>query len=1353
MAADPADRHGTLASMDISKDHQITWTATQVRALAVTGLASSHLQPFIRLLYNDPKLHSRRSNGSGKTRSILVESSGASDEVVCSRRRERHGKFTATWISSANSGDSGEIFNLHSAVDCVELQLWNRFANGSDVYLGKASISLHQLQQQCSEVLTRETAPQETLKTSALWFPLQTSEESGLCSQLSLQVECIFTSDPKVRRIHQEIRRRSKKKTKLKGEANSNDELSEGNQSDEHPDKTIVDPAFAFTQPFLPVEWSLVAATSIRQLFFHAEVEHLTDFRELVLYGDLEQELDRDEDLQIHDDHLTAFKTCQLSAQYLDHCVQSLSQRLQHYSDDFHVLADRRKQLARKNRSLKTQRRRLQKEHDDLDLLIATYQRVLEKNGGEKLPAEAPKSPTEGVPATPLLSPKSPLSSTASSPTKPVLLKTWEEREHERRLEKEISKAQRIEEEKQRLNQRMLERQQRDDYEARIVKIADIRKQHAARRIQLLTRKFLNTLHTQRDDEINRAATLIQAAWKRFVLVKQYPRRLETGKQQKELALMAQNERELRLWLARMEQESTTVSPEGPNSEDKADSPAVSPSKEVVDALVATWRKLHRVFVLAHTTKGIDYTELFSQIDLRKDDVIDRAEMRLGARSFGVRLNRQVTRALIALVRTKCGVSPKPLLITFEHFVQGFELKQTVAKAEDFHLGIEVKLEFSVDDGAAESSIRGKTQHPSNISRNQLKSPVSDEEVLVTAVRAFRAAVYEAAMTHLTKLGKSTADYRAFRDALVHLFRGFDVDNDGQLDINELVACMASFNLQLSNESVSLIRELFIGDHANNAIGVPEFISFVLAHASKASEHYNDDELGLLGHRLREAIMHRVQEAQTQSQSESAEDAVKIVFGAAFKRKGQQECPIRDFVRALVRLHLGMTSAQLALLAVRLDHDGNHSISLDELLVWLRIRTNGSLSSSLQKSLLSSEQSPTSHAALHIATKKAKELRLILGKLADKVGRTSAPPTDKKTSLVALFRQIDKNDSGQINEEELQTFLESQTLSDVVGEGILDQFGGNSSLPQHPGALIAKGMMELLDLNANGVVTLKEWLAFALHESSEENVDDPVVIEAMRKALIGSENEDPQRLAVWFSGLPGAMQIATTLSGEPVQVKIRVAEFKNALRMKLGGARSIPLRTIDRVVESLDRDSSGWITTNELQTWAFPPRDLEEILRLAIRSWQLERQRGLNPTDLAGSLYKQFDTDSNGSIGVREILSGFGSFGVHLTDYEARVLMVAFDLDGDGCWSKAEFIAFVSKLVPVDFAVEPLPVIAPTHESADVDTHEVNAFDGSEYSDDELALSGASHAASTPANISEDEVVVRPLDYSEDFGE
>ncbi|KAG7376035.1 hypothetical protein PHYPSEUDO_014615 [Phytophthora pseudosyringae] len=1386
--------------MNASREQQAR-TATQVRALAATGLASSHLQPFVRLLYDDPRKTRARDR---KARTILVESRAAGDEVICRRQRERSGKYTATWAAPTElgpSGCSGEVFNVHSAVNWVELQLWNRFDNGFDVFLGKASASLHQLQERCSEAVASERTVRDSLRTGALWFPLQTSEANGLASHLSLQVECIFTSDPKVLRIREEIQQRRKRKakknftTKRSGEAvdgmDQHEASESGGEVDEGDATSIVDPAFAFTQPFLPVEWSLITSLSIRHLFFHADVERLANFRELVLFADLERELDEDEGLQIHDDHLAAFKACAFSAQYLDHCVETLSQRIQGYSEDYRGLADTRAQLARKNKALvgllytlipafntcltlgwlrtfeiwqKSQRRRLQKENDDLNLLIATYQRVLEKNGDPTVPGDELKqsiSLVRGGPKTLLLHESepgsAPISPTASiSSKKPVFLMSWEERERERRLEKDISKAQRIEEEKQRMIQRVQERQQRDDYEALLSKVADIKKQCAARRIQAFIRNVTSVLHAQRCAVENRAATLVQAAWKRSVHVKKYPQRLEARKRELETLLMTQSEREMRQWLTDMEQkqreEATTraMSPpesiqsnEGGDGLEEPCSPSTSPSKQVVGALVATWRKLHRVFVLAHKARGIDFHALFAEIDLRKDDVIDRAELRLGARSFGVRLDRKITRALITLIRTKCGVPSKPLLVTFEQFMTGFELTPQVLESADPNPLPDTKLEGSTGK-------EYKTNDPAVVDGTP-DTPEDEsirDEALVMAVRAFRAAVYESATGFLAALGKPSTDYRAFRDALAHIFSEFDADGNGQLDVDELVACMSSFNLRLSSDKVSLLRELFVGDRESDKVGVAEFISFVLAHSSSTDE----DELGLLGHRIREAIMNRVREAQAQTQS--VENAVRLVFAAAYRRNDLQFCSMQEFMRALNRLRLGVTPAQLARLVVRLDRDGDRSISFDELLVWLRIRSKPSPDDDLLTN--------TGRATpLQLATEKAKALRLLLEKLASALG-SPVPAESKKTKLTALFRQVDRDNSGKINQEELQKFISRQDLVPIVGEEVLIQLCGISTMPQNPAALVAQEMMALLDLNANGVTTLKELLTFAQYDTAQNDGNDPVVIEAMRKALKESENNDPERLVIWFSGLPGAIQAAAIRQGE--EMKIRVAEFKTALRAKLGGALSVSMQTLDRVVESLDKDSSGWVTTSELYTWAFPPRDLEELLRLVIKSWHIEHQQS-SRGDFAVNLYQRFDVDSNGSLAVRELLQGLVAFGLTLSEYEGRVLLISFDLDGDGCWSKSEFLAFVNKLFPTESLIEsssetPTTTAQHTEEVSDNPAVHVPPPDGDEgsndsaYSDDDLLLeSESSNGLSSPAYSEEEEVGVRPVEYSEDFAE
>lgn len=272
-----------------------------------------------------------------------------------------------------------------------------------------------------------------------------------------------------------------------------------------------------------------------------------------------------------------------------------------------------------------------------MELLIAAYRRVLDVTPPSDH-LEQPNSPVRD--SLPVGSP--PISPTSSiSSKKPQFLQTWEERERERRLEKETSKAQRIQQEQQRLNQRALERQQREDYDAFVAKVKHSREQRAARRLQLFFRHLNQQIQTQRRTVETQAATLVQTAWRRFVLVREYPHRLETKKQQSERQLMAQNEREMRGYLDEMSHKRALSPPESVQSEEDAP----SPSKQVVDALVATWKKLRRVFVLANRVKGVRFRSLFTALDLRQDDVIDRAELRLGARSFNVRLDRKMTRA------------------------------------------------------------------------------------------------------------------------------------------------------------------------------------------------------------------------------------------------------------------------------------------------------------------------------------------------------------------------------------------------------------------------------------------------------------------------------------------------------------------------------------------------------------------------------------------------------------------------------------------------------------------------------------------------------------------------------------
>lgn len=208
-------------------------------------------------------------SGGRRARTILVE---VEMRLSAADNESATGNTPQRWLLRSR-GASGEVFNIHSVVDWVELQLWNRFGNGFDVFLGKASVSLHQLQQQCCEAAATAGTTQTSVTTGKLWFPLEISETNGLASHVSLQVECTFTSNPKVLRIREEIQQRRRRRARKSKNDGEEEDSNSGENVGEDAPASIADPAFAFTQPFHPVEWSIVASTSIRHLFFHVS-EH-----------------------------------------------------------------------------------------------------------------------------------------------------------------------------------------------------------------------------------------------------------------------------------------------------------------------------------------------------------------------------------------------------------------------------------------------------------------------------------------------------------------------------------------------------------------------------------------------------------------------------------------------------------------------------------------------------------------------------------------------------------------------------------------------------------------------------------------------------------------------------------------------------------------------------------------------------------------------------------------------------------------------------------------------------------------------------------------------------------------------
>lgn len=248
---DAAEDPHTAGSQSLETSE--AWTTAQVDVFAVSGLASTHTTPFARVVYAAAKSHEQRRRSD--RRLVSVDSPS-----LCQRRqRERDGRFTALWAAYTSEVEGSSCqFQIPTAVDWIEVQIWNHFANEVDVFLGTASISL--LQSRAAH--QRHTQQKEgDLSTGAIWYPLQMSKQVGLTRlHLSVQLTITFHHDVSAFRMQQQIAQ------KLSSMATGN--LDEGTDLA----REVVDPTFTFTEPYLALDWSPVVSTSIRHIFFHASV-------------------------------------------------------------------------------------------------------------------------------------------------------------------------------------------------------------------------------------------------------------------------------------------------------------------------------------------------------------------------------------------------------------------------------------------------------------------------------------------------------------------------------------------------------------------------------------------------------------------------------------------------------------------------------------------------------------------------------------------------------------------------------------------------------------------------------------------------------------------------------------------------------------------------------------------------------------------------------------------------------------------------------------------------------------------------------------------------------------------------
>lgn len=226
------------------KSTNSTLVGASLQVYAVSGLERSHTDPFVRIVNADPHRSEKAS--------VAIESHA--QPLARSRDRQR-GRYTVCW---GEDNDQQCTFDLPANTDFVELQLWHKFPNGFDVFLAQTKLSLEQIRRQ----LGVPCLATDRQATGSLWIPLQLPNDQKLNLRLSAQVVVTFLYDVRAARIREQI---------------SSKPTASERSDQETPSNNVADPAFALTPPFVPVEWSVLAATSIRHLFFYVCVLNLFD--------------------------------------------------------------------------------------------------------------------------------------------------------------------------------------------------------------------------------------------------------------------------------------------------------------------------------------------------------------------------------------------------------------------------------------------------------------------------------------------------------------------------------------------------------------------------------------------------------------------------------------------------------------------------------------------------------------------------------------------------------------------------------------------------------------------------------------------------------------------------------------------------------------------------------------------------------------------------------------------------------------------------------------------------------------------------------------------------------------------
>lgn len=719
---------------------------------------------------------------------------------------------------------------------------------------------------------------------------------------------------------------------------------------------------------------------------------------------------------------------------------------------------------------------------------------------------------------------------------------------------------------------------------------------------------------------------------------------------------------------------------------------------------------------------------------------------------------------LLALIRCKAGEPPRPLVLSYDQFCKGLDLQncKSIDNSGEKHdedkgkQNIHSPETLDEPQSVAQDTPETCCEDQSVVIQDSIQEDTNDDDInkrlleVAAAAHAFRRKLNTAARAHLTAAGNLTDSYGyfEFRAALSHIFEGFDTDGSGALDLQELRECLDSMGVRVSDKNMALVRECFCSSTDSHGLGaraeavtISDFTSFVLANSSMDNELLPHKELGLLGYRVRNIILARIESAREQLRNKSGqfaslEDGLRWVFRFAYPGK-TKECGLKEFGRALrsIKELKKIPVGQVVRLAACFDADGDLRVSFDELLLWLRLEppVQPIASPQLAKPLLELVAEPIDsrsgfQAILKDATVKVGALIDLIKSIASTLNDTSTGRRDAKTVITAVFDRIDHNHSGKIVCNELAQFFSSLPPSLVGSE--------SNSIN------IAKLLVDLADSSANRVISREEWLRFMLDQRAPI-AEEYSVRMFLRNYIASASSEQDQRLAAaqWLEKLPGAVSIGDTSAPDKIYLndgaghccKVRVREFQQALRKIIDDGGSVPtadgvslvFTAVNAATKALDKDGSRWITTKEFVDWILPTRDVEEIIGLLRTHWEHELERTQSSSsNLAEIVYTRFDVDRNGCLAQRELQIGFRSvFALELSIGELEKLIAVFDTDGDRCWNRQEFITFTQRLTPAFPLLQDNPVDTQATKTAFTCSQEKeNALYLDDNADDALSL-------------------------------